>query len=193
MLYPAIAKIINQKNQAIIITRYTEQIEEMDKDVITKQKQQYEKYNKEIIEDKISSVDLLQKGQVLGYIKIEKLNVFLPIYQGTDDKTLLKGIGHLEKTTMPTKDYAYHAVFVGHTGITSKKFFDDLLNLKVGDEFEVTILNESFKYKIYDIKTVLPSQTKDLKVQSNKQLVTLVTCTPKFVNSHRLLVTGQKE
>jgi len=115
----------------------------------------------------------------------------LPIYEGTADKTLNKGIGHLEKTSLPTNNYAYHSVLVGHTGISTKKFFDDLSNLNIGDEFVVTILNESFKYKIYEIKKVLPNQTKDLKVQENRKLVTLVTCTPKFVNSHRLLVMGE--
>lgn len=192
MFYPVIAKIVNKKNQTDAIIKYAEQIEEMDEKDVESQKKQYEKYNKQIIEDKISAIDLLESGKILGYVKIEKINVFLPIYEGTDEKTLIKGIGHLEKTTMPTANYAYHSVFVGHTGITSKKFFDDLTRLRVGDEFVVTILDESYTYKVCKIKEVLPSETKDLKVQSNKQLVTLVTCVPKYVNSHRILVTGQR-
>ena len=192
MLYPTIAKIINQKNQTEAITKYSKQVEQMDSKDKDAEKKQYEKYNKEIIDDKISAINLLKKGKTLGFVEIKKINVLLPIYEGTDDKTLLKGIGHLEKTTMPTNKYAYHSVFVGHTGITSKKFFDDLDKLKVGDNFSITVLDERFDYKVCKIKKVLPGETKELKVQSNKQLVTLVTCTPKYVNSHRLLVTGER-
>lgn len=192
MLYPAIAKVINKMYQTNAITKYIDEVSKMDDNELEKQKNEYEKYNKEIIEDKISSINLLQNGKILGYVKIEKINIFLPIYEGTDGKTLEKGVGHLEKTSMPTKDYAYHAVFVGHTGITSKKLFDDLDKLKKGDSFIITILNENFKYKIYDIKIVKPNETNNLRVKSDKQLVTLVTCTPKYVNSHRLLVMGEK-
>lgn len=191
MLYPIIARMVNKIFQTDAITKYTQQIEDMPKDDKDRQKKQYEKYNDDLLNDKISSINLLENGKILGYISIEKIGVFLPIYEGTDSKTLQKGIGHLEKTTMPTTKYAYHAVFVGHTGITSKILFDDLDKLVVGDTFAVTILDESFKYKVYDIKVVRPSETKALKVQSNRQLVTLVTCTPKFVNSYRLLVMGE--
>ena len=193
MFYPIIAKMINKMYQTDAITKYTQQIEDMPKDDKDRQKKQYEKYNEELLDDKTSSIDLLKSGQILGYISIEKIGVFLPIYEGTAAKTLQKGIGHLEKTTMPTTKYAYHAVFVGHTGITSKILFDNLDRLVIGDIFTVTILDESFKYRVYDKKVVKPSETKALKVQSNKKLVTLVTCTPKFVNSHRLLVMGELE
>ena len=92
---------------------------------------------------------------------------------------------------LPSGKYFYHSIFVGHTGITNKKIFDDLPKLKIGDEFSVTILNETFGYKIYKIKKVQPNETKDLKVQEGKKLVTLVTCVPKYINSHRLLVMGE--
>ena len=192
MFYPIIAKMINKMAQTEAISKYTDIISKMDDDEIKKQKKQYEKYNQEIKKNKASYIDLLKKGTLLGYIKIEKINVYLPIYEGTDDKILQQGVGHLEKTSMPTHNTEYHAVFVGHTGLTSKKFFDDLEKLEKGDNFKITILNESFKYKVYDIKVVKPNETNILKVQSNKQLVTLVTCTPKYVNSHRLLIMGEK-
>ena len=189
--YPLISKFLYQKNLTYTIDNYIEKINDMDKTQIDKEKNEYERYNKILLDESKQNVDLLKAGKILGYIQIEKIKVNLPIYEGTDDKTLHKGIGHLEKTSMPTYNGAYHSVLVGHTGISTKKFFDDLTNLKVGDEFVVTILNDSFKYKIYDIKKVLPNQTKDLKIQKNRKLVTLVTCTPKFVNSHRLLVMGE--
>lgn len=189
--YPLISKFIYQRNLSYTIDNYIEKINEMDETEVNKKKDEYEKLNELLSKENTEKIDLLKKGEILGYIQIEKINVYLPIYEGTDDKTLNKGIGHLEKTSLPIKNYAYHSVFVGHTGISTKKFFDDLPSMKIGDEFIVTILNESFKYKIYEIKKVLPNQTKDLRVLENRKLVTLVTCTPKFVNSHRLLVMGE--
>ena len=190
--YPLISKFIYQKNLTYTIDSYIEKINDMEKKEIDKQKNEYEKYNKMLLDESLEKVDLLKIGEILGYIQIDKINVYLPIYEGTDDNTLHKGIGHLEKSSLPTKKYSYHSILVGHTGISTRKFFDDLPNLKVGDDFVVTILNEKFKYKIYEIKKVLPHQTKDLKIQENRKLVTLVTCTPKFVNSHRLLVMGKE-
>lgn len=187
--YPFISKFLYQKNLTYTIDNYIEKVNDMDDGEINKHKDVIEKYNKMLLEEK--KIDLLKTGEILGYIQIDKINVYLPIYEGTDDNTLHKGIGHLEKSSLPTTNYAYHSVFVGHTGISTKKFFDDLLSLRVGDEFAITILNEKFKYKIYEIKKVLPNQTKDLKIQENRKLVTLVTCTPKYVNSHRLLVMGE--
>lgn len=187
--YPFISKFLYQKNLTCTIDNYIEKVNDMDDGEINKHKDVIEKYNKMLLEEK--KIDLLKTGEILGYIQIDKINVYLPIYEGTDDNTLHKGIGHLEKSSLPTKNYAYHSVLVGHTGISTKKFFDDLPSLRVGDEFVITILNEKFKYKIYEIKKVLPNQTKDLKIQENRKLVTLVTCTPKYVNSYRLLVMGR--
>lgn len=192
IFYPMIGKIVNKFHQTNAITKYKQEVEIMKDEDIENQKEIYNKYNKELLEDKVSNIDLLEKGKMIGYISIEKIKVFLPIYEGTSEKTLLKGIGHLENTSLPSTAVAYHAVFVGHTGITAKKFFDDLSNLSVGDEFFVTILNDNFYYRVCDINRVLPSETQNLKIKDDKQLVTLVTCIPKFVNSHRLLVTGEK-
>ena len=189
ILYPFISKILNQNSLNSVISDYKQQIQKEDKEEIKKQKQEYDNYNKSLISN--YKAELLNPGKILGYIEINKINVNLPIYEGTDDKTLLKGVGHLEKTSLPTKNYAYHAIFVGHTGITSKKIFDDLPKLEIGDEFSVIILNERFNFRIYNIKKVLPNQTKDLKIKDDKKIVTLVTCIPKYVNSHRLLIMGE--
>lgn len=189
ILYPFISKIINQNNLNSVISDYKEQIQKEDREEIDKQKQEYNNYNKSLISN--YKIDLLEPGKLLGYIEINKINVNLPIYEGTDDKTLLKGVGHLEKTSLPTRNYDYHSVFVGHTGITSKKIFDDLPKLEIGDKFSVIILNDTFNFRIYNIKKVLPNQTKDLKIKEDKKIVTLVTCIPKYVNSHRLLIMGE--
>ena len=190
-IYPFVSKLINQKNLSNVVIEYKKQIENEDKEKIEEQKKEYEKYNEKLLNESISNVNLLKSGKLLGYIEINKINLKLPIYEGTEDKILLKGVGHLEKSMLPSKKYFYHSIFVGHTGITSKKIFDDLPELKVGDKFCVTILNEAFCYKIYNIKKVLPNETKDLKIQEGKKIVTLVTCIPKYINSHRLLVMGE--
>ena len=189
VLYPFISKILNQNNLNSVVSDYKQQIQKEDKLEIDKQKQEYDNYNKSLLKN--YNVNLLSPGKLLGYIEINKINVNLPIYEGTDDKTLLKGVGHLEKTSLPTRNYAYHSVFVGHTGITSKKIFDALPKLEIGDEFSVIILNETFNFRIYNIKKVLPNQTNDLKIKEDKKIVTLVTCIPKYVNSHRLLIIGE--
>lgn len=190
-VYPFISKFINHKNLSNVVIEYKKQIENEDKEKIDEQKKKYEKYNEQLLNNSTSNVNLLKPGKLLGYIEINKINVKLPIYEGTEDKTLLKGIGHLEKSMLPSRKYFYHSIFVGHTGITHMKIFDDLPKLKIGDEFSVTTLNETFCYKIYKTKKVLPNETKDLKVQDGKRLVTLVTCVPKYINSHRLLVMGE--
>ena len=182
--YPFIAKIINKQNQTYVICKYNEEIQDIEDEELEKQKKEYEKNNN-------SNIKILKNGKILGYLSIDKISVFLPIYEGTEDKILSKGVGHLKETSIPTQKGNYHAVFVGHSGLTSKKILDDLEKLEKGNIFEVTILNQKFKYIIYKIKKVLPTQTQDLKYNKNKKLVTLVTCTPKYVNSHRLLVMGE--
>ncbi len=192
-LYPILGKLLNQKNQTDVIYKYSQKIKEMNDDDIEKQKKKYEQYNKNIINKKISKIDLLEKGKVLGYIKIDKIKLYLPIYEGTDTKTLYNGVCHLESTTLPVDKGNYHSVFVGHSGLTAKKIFDDLQKLKIKDKFTVTILNQTYTYTVYNIKKVLPEQTQNLNIKKGKQLVTLVTCTPRYINSHRLLIMGEKQ
>jgi len=147
-------------------------------------KNQYKMYN-----EKGKNLDA---GNCLGYIDIPKINVYLPIYEGTSDKVLLQGIGHLKNTSLPIGGKNTNSVLVGHTGITAKTFFDDLVDMELGDEFNICILDDVLKYKVIDIKVVLPDNTEDIKLVAGTDLVTLVTCTPKYVNSHRLLVIGER-
>ena len=182
IFYPIIGKIIYKLNQTDVIEKFKEKVSQMD-DEEKEQKRNniYELYNSS------------NTGELIGYIQIEKINVYLPIYDGTTDKVLLKGVGHLENTPLPNSKKAYHSVFVGHSGITAKTIFDDLIKLELKDYFSVTILDETYKYEICDIKTVLPDNVESLEQQKGDkgELVTLVTCTPKYINSHRLLVTGK--
>lgn len=179
--YPLIGRLLTKLNQTSVIEKYKERIAQLDDSEIEDIKDGYLNSNRSAV------------GEMIGYIEIKKINVYLPIYEGTTDKVLLKGVGHLESTSLPTANSSYHSAFVGHTGITSKTFFDDLVNLEFGDIFSITILDDTYDYEIYDIKVVLPTETESLnqEVDGDAKLVTLITCTPKYVNSHRLLVTGR--
>ena len=125
-------------------------------------------------------------GEMIGYIKVEKIGVNLPIYDGTEDKVLLKGIGRMNLSNN-------HTILAGHTGLADKIMFDNLTNLEIGDLFCVTIFEDIFNYKICDIQQVLPDEMDYLKkfFNENGEFVTLVTCSPRYINSHRLLVTGK--
>ncbi|MFI3312865.1 MAG: class C sortase [Eubacteriales bacterium] len=127
---------------------------------------------------------------IMGILSIPSIDVALPIYHGTDESALQKGIGHLEGSALPTGDVGNHTVLTGHTGLPSAELLTDLIDLQVGDTFQLQILDRNFNYEVINIYTVLPSETENLKAQADKDLVTLVTCTPYGVNSHRLLVQG---
>lgn len=118
--------------------------------------------------------------------------MYLPIYEGTSDEVLLQGVGHLKNTSLPIGGKNTNSVLVGHTGITAKTFFDGLVDMELGDEFYIYVLEEVLKYKVIDIKVVLPNDTDNIKPLAEMDLITLVTCTPKYINSHRLLIIGQR-
>lgn len=129
---------------------------------------------------------------VMGTLYIPKIRVEEPIYHTVDDEVLQKGVGHLEETSLPIGGPSSHCVLSGHTGLPSVKIFDDLDRLEVGDYFIIQVLGEDHAYRIYDIETVLPDETQSLVIQPDRDLCTLVTCTPYGVNTHRLLVHGER-
>lgn len=129
---------------------------------------------------------------VMGFIDIPKIDIYLPIYHGTSNEVLEKGIGHLENTSFPIGGPSTHAVLSGHTGLNSAKLFTDLTAMEVDDEFYIDILGEALAYKVISVKVVEPDDVSTLGIQEGKDLVTLVTCTPYGINSHRLLVTGER-
>lgn len=129
---------------------------------------------------------------VMGFIDIPKIDIYLPIYHGTSNEVLEKGIGHLENTSFPIGGPNTHAVLSGHTGLNSAKLFTDLTAMEVDDEFYIDILGETLAYKVISVKVVEPDDVSTLGIREGKDLVTLVTCTPYGINSHRLLVTGER-
>ena len=129
---------------------------------------------------------------VMGYITIEKIGVQLPIYHGTDSGVLQVAAGHLQGSSLPVGGESTHAVISAHRGLPSAKLFTDLDDLEVGDTFTITILGEVFTYEVDKISIVLPSEAENLYIEEGKDYVTLMTCTPYGINSHRLLVRGTR-
>jgi sortase A len=129
---------------------------------------------------------------MMGFIEIPKIKVRLPIYHGTADETLKMGVGHIEGTSFPVGGPKTHAVLTGHSGLTYARLFTELVELNKGDIFLVRVLDQTLAYEIDQIKVVEPTDTTDLGLYPNEDYVTLVTCTPYGINSHRLLVRGQR-
>ena len=129
---------------------------------------------------------------IMGYIEIENIGVNLPIYHGTEESVLQVGIGHLEGTSFPTGTKNTHVVLSGHRGLPSAKLFTDLDQMIVGDTFLLHILDQTFAYQVDNISIVLPEDTGGLGIVDGEEYVTLVTCTPYGVNTHRLLVRAKR-
>lgn len=127
---------------------------------------------------------------VMSFIEIPSINVYLPIYHGTDSSALERGVGHLKGSSLPIGGIGTHCVLSGHTGLNKARLLTDLVDVKEGDQFYIHTLGETLAYQVDQIKVVLPSDTSDLGIESDKDYVTLVTCTPYGVNTHRLLVRG---
>lgn len=129
---------------------------------------------------------------MMGYIIIPKMNVELPIYHTVEEKVLQVGVGHLENTSLPVGGPSTHASLSGHRGLPSAKLFTDLDQMEEGDQFFIKVLGETLAYEVHSVETVLPHETESLAIQEGQDLVTLITCTPYGINSHRLLVHAHR-
>lgn len=129
---------------------------------------------------------------IMGYISIPKISVQLPIYHGTKESVLSKGVGHLENSSLPVGGNGTHCVLTGHTGLSTAKLFNGLDKLEEGDYFYLTVAGHVLTYVVDNIKKVEPSESELLKSEVDKDYCTLVTCTPYGVNTHRLLVRGAR-
>ena len=151
-----------------------------------------DEYNNPITpEDYWDILDVDGNG-MMGYISIPRINVTIPVYHGTSEEVLQVAVGHMQNTSLPVGGESTHAVLSGHRGLPSKALFTDLDQVQVGDLFSLTVLNETLYYRVDQILTVLPNETDALAIEKGKDYVTLVTCTPYGVNSHRLLVRGAR-
>ena len=191
IVYPFGARLINNKNQTIAISNYERNVNYMTNEEIDEKMKITNEYNSNLYDD-LSGIELYNIGDILAYITIPKLNIKLPIYEGSTDKVLSKGVGHIKNTSLPCGGVNTHSVLVWHTGLSQAKIFDDLDKMEIGDVFYINYLENILEYRVCNIEIILPDKTNHLKIKENKDLVTLVTCTPKHINTHRLLVTGER-
>ena len=203
MLYPLVGELLSEKYRSDIETAYTAAIEDSNDDELEQQRQAAQQYNAmlsgaaTITEGGGSAPPLayaqqLTVGGVMAYVDIPKINVYLPVQHGTDADTLERAVGHVVGTSLPVGGSSTHAVLSAHSGMASSKLFSDIDQLAEGDTFYIHVLGEVLAYKVDTINTVLPTDTSLLQIEDGKDLVTLVTCTPFGVNTHRLLVRGHR-
>ena len=200
--YPVISNMVAQRHASTAIQNYDETVHSMDTEKLDAAKEAARRYNEQLgsaldrdaageAEDTGTSyVDLIDVGASLGYITIPKIDVNLPIYEGTSDDVLLKGVGHLEGSSYPLGGESTHSVLTGHRGLAEAVLFTDLDKLQEGDKFYLHIMDEVLAYQVDQVKVVLPEETDDLTIVQGQDYCTLVTCTPYAINTHRMLVRG---
>ena len=204
LLYPSVSNYINSKHQSVAISNYEELLNTITEEDYSKFWQEAIRYNEDLatrpMNFNLSEEEKEEYNKVLdptgtgiiGYIEIVNIGVNLPIYHGTEESVLQVGIGHLEGTSFPTGTKSTHAVLSGHRGLPSSKLFTDLDQMIVGDSFLLHIMDKTFAYQVDNISIVLPEEVNSLAIVNDKEYVTLVTCTPYGVNTHRLLVRAQR-
>ena len=193
--FPFISRIISEKKYEKLILEYEQDISKINLDKLQDMQNEYN--DKIENQDNISLSEIYNNSNnsknILGYIDIPKIKLKRLIYEGSSEDILKNGIGHIENTSMPTGGVNTHAVLVGHTGLLNKVMFDNIDKLQIGDKFYIKNLNNVLEYEVTKKTVVLPNDIKDLSIKEEEDLVTLVTCTPRHINTHRLLVTGKRK
>ena len=202
LFYPLVGELLSEKYHSDVETTYTAAIADTDDAELTAQREAAEQYNAMLSGATITEggasapplaySDQLTVGGVMAYIDIPKINVYLPVQHGTDADTLENSVGHVVGTSLPVGGSSSHAVLSAHSGMASSKLFSDIDQLAVGDMFYIHVLGDTLAYMVDAIHTVLPTDTSLLQIADGKDLVTLVTCTPFGINTHRLLVRGYR-
>lgn len=194
--YPYLSSLYSQREYRAQFEAYQQEMESTQQD---SQRQQAQQYNQQLSTEQSALEDAFSSQQpsggeegLLGYVEIEKIDVYLPIYEGTTEQILRKGIGHLSGSSLPVGGESTHAVLAGHSGLASQLMFTELEQLEIGDRFSLYVMGEELCYQVDQILTVEPWQTDALQIEEGKDMVTLITCVPYGVNSHRLLVRGQR-
>ena len=208
-VYPIFSSRYNEAHQSQIHTEYQDAVQALPDTAVPEARAKAQAYNEELwssivrhgsyskdsvtsaVEEYAQLLDLTGTG-TMGYVHIPKLGVSLPIYHGTEEETLDRGVGHLIGSSLPIGGSNTHTILTGHSGLASQKMFSDLDKLEIGDTFYLEVLNEVLAYEVDQVNTVLPHDTTYLGLEEGKDLCTLVTCTPFGVNTHRLLVRGHR-
>ncbi|PLS25524.1 class C sortase [Bifidobacterium imperatoris] len=211
LFYPTISNFLVMKNASRAVTNYDAATESISDEEYQKMLDAAHAYNEQLAANNAGATDALAAAVnteavseeynkllnldgdgMMGYITIPRLKETMPIYHGTAEKVLQVGIGHLEQTSLPVGGETTHAALSGHRGLPTAKLFTDLNLMKKGDRFYIKILKDTYAYQVDKITTVLPTDTKELAIEPGKDLVTLITCTPYAVNTHRLLVRAHR-
>lgn len=204
VLYPSFADYWNSFTQSRAVASYVEAVSNLDDDQYAELWDAAIAYNESLV-NRVNGYLLTEEQQsqyenllnasglgIMGYIQIPSINVNLPIYHGTSDGVLQVAVGHVEWSSLPTGGESTHCVLSGHRGLPSARLFTDLDELEVGDYFTMNVLDETLTYEVDLIRIVEPNEVNTLAIEEGKDYVTLVTCTPYGINTHRLLVRGHR-
>ena len=206
-LYPTVSQIVNEMLSESAIMQYNDTVDTLsveDKAALLAEAEEYNRGLNEVVSDSFFSeafegderynniLNITENGQI-GTVYISSIDCRLPIYHGSSEDMLSKGAVHLAGTAFPIGGSSTRSVISAHTAYPGKIFFDRLTEVKIGDGFSVTVLGDTYYYKVVEINTVQPDETEYLLPENDRDLVTLVTCTPYSVNTHRLLVTGERD
>ena len=202
-IFPVISNIVERQRQSDAVATYRQTMEKEDEKEIEEKWRQANEYNEMLFQVKGGLVEETEEKKyeellnihgtdIMGSLEIPKIQVELPIYHGTEDEVLSNGIGHLEGTSLPIGGENTHSVLTGHRGLPSSKLLVRLDEMKIGDLFFIHTYKEVMAYKVEEIMVVKPEDTAWMEIKGEKDLVSLVTCTPFGINSHRLIVTGHR-
>lgn len=201
LLYPAFSDFWNSKTQSRAITNYESVLENLDPADYSAIFEEAYAYNKALYETKYPLMDYknvpgyfdalsVTENAMIGYLKIDRIGVELPIYHTTSDDVLNKGVGHLQGSSLPVGGVNTHSVLSAHRGLPSSKLFTDLDRMELGDTFQIVVLDQVLTYQVDFIKVIEPTDVADLQIIDGGDYCTLFTCTPYGINTHRLLVRG---
>ena len=201
LLYPAFSDFWNSKTQSRAITDYESVLDNLDENEYSAIFERAHAYNKALYETNYPLMDYknvpgyydtlrITDNDMIGYLKIDRIGVELPIYHGTSDDVLNRGVGHLEGSSLPIGGENTHSIMSAHRGLPSSKLFTDLDRVEKGDTFQIIILDQVLTYQVDYIKVIEPTDVSDLQIIEGGDYCTLFTCTPYGINTHRLLVRG---
>ena len=201
LLYPAFSNYWNSKTSSRVIVNYEAVLEYLEPEDYSAIFQAAYDYNAALYETEFPLFDhvkvpgyyetlKLEGTSIIGYVKIDKIGVELPIFHSTSEDVLNRGVGHLEGSSLPVGGESTHSVMSAHRGLPSAKLFTDLDRLELGDTFQIIVLDQVLTYQVDQIKIISPKEIDDLRIVEGKDYCTLFTCTPYGINTHRLLVRG---
>ena len=207
-LYPLVSSYQAQQNQAHVVDSYEAAMVEVEDQTLTALRQQAQDYNASLAGDPVRDPFVPGSGYalpenypemlnpngdgIMGYLEIPKIGVRLPIGHGTGEEVLEKNVGHIESTALPIGGPGTHAVLTGHRGLPSAELLTRLDEVETGDLFYLRVLDQVLAYRVEQITTVLPYELEQLQAEPGRDLVTVLTCTPYGINTHRLLVRGER-